>query len=174
VREFLDLEARGWKGQEGTALACNPADTRFFAALAHEGASRRQLLVYRLKLDERIIALTTVFVSGDGAFLFKTAYDEAYSRGSPGALLQAYIFANLPHQQPQVAWVDSCAAPGNDLMEELCSDRRAIQSLLVSTGRGPGDLLVASLPLFRWARRTLRRLHGRRAHRTWRSGPEVC
>ena len=37
-----------------------------------------------LFLDDRPIALKVNFVAGDGAFVFKTAYDEAFSRFSPG------------------------------------------------------------------------------------------
>ena len=55
--------------------------------------------------------------SGEGVFSFKTAFDEAFSRFSPGVLLQIENYALL--DRPGLAWADSCAAPDHPMIDSL-------------------------------------------------------
>ena len=43
------------------------------------------------------------------------------------------------------------------MINRLWPGRRTMATVLFSTGRGPGDLLVALMPLFRWGLRRLTR-----------------
>ncbi len=155
IEEFLQLEASGWKGREGSALASNAGERQYFEAIAREGFRRGQLMMSSLRLDGRPIAYKCDFLAGRGAFTFKIAFDENYARYSPGLLLEIHAIRRL-HAQSRTDWVDSCTHPRNSMFNRLWPARRSIQTRVVSTGRAPGDLAVAMLPMLAWLRRKLR------------------
>ncbi|WP_285711956.1 GNAT family N-acetyltransferase [Erythrobacter oryzae] len=132
--EFLALEAAGWKGEAGSALASAP-DTRalFEAALAGAAAAGR-LERLALRLDGRAIAMLANFITAPGAYSYKTAFDEAYARFSPGMLLQLENLALL--EREGIAWADSCAVEGHPMIERLWRDARRMVSLNIAIG-GP-------------------------------------
>jgi hypothetical protein len=152
IADFLDLEARGWKGRRGTAFACDEAARDFFVAAAKEAFRRGRLMMLSARLEGRPIAMKCNFLAGAGAFAFKIAYDESYSRFSPGVLLELENI-KLLHKSPAVEWMDSCAVSTHSMINRLWLDRRTIQTVLVATGRGLGGLLIAALPLMRWGKR---------------------
>lgn len=123
--DFLALEASGWKGQEGTALACKPGDAAFFRAACAAAFDAGRLHMLRIDLDERAIAMLVNFRHGEGAFSFKIAFDETLGRFSPGVLIE---IANLNAVQadPAIGWMDSCAAPDHPMIDSLWAERRTI------------------------------------------------
>jgi CelD/BcsL family acetyltransferase involved in cellulose biosynthesis len=132
--EFLALEAAGWKGKAGSALASAPQTTALFAeSLAGAGAAGR-LERLALRLDGRAIAMLANFITPPGAYSFKTAYDEAYARFSPGMLLQLENLALL--ERPDVQWADSCAVEGHPMIERLWRGQRHMVSCNIAIG-GP-------------------------------------
>jgi hypothetical protein len=147
--EFLKLEAGGWKGREGSALACNEANCAFFASIASAAFHRRRLLMLSLNLDKRPIAYRCSLLAEPGSFSFKIAFDEDYGRFSPGALLHLEDIRQL-HARPEIRWMDSCTSPDNSMYNRLWPERRTILSVVVGTGRSSGDLVVTLIPLFRW------------------------
>lgn len=155
VSAFLALEAAGWKGHEGTALTANPADERFFRAVVTGAFQRGRLLMHALHHAGRPIAMNCYLRSGPGGYFFKPTFDETFARFSPGRLLEVETIHRL-HGVVGVEWVDSCTRPDNELLNALWADRRTIQSLVVSTGRAPGDFVVSVLPLLRWLSRKVR------------------
>jgi hypothetical protein len=58
--------------------------------------------------------------------------------------------------------MDSCTDAGDALIKQLWADRRIIQDVLLETGRAPGPLVLAVLPLLRWLKRRLRSFFRRR------------
>ncbi|MFN7134919.1 MAG: GNAT family N-acetyltransferase, partial [Myxococcales bacterium] len=160
IEDFLALEAAGWKGREGTALASREEDRRFFTEAARGAAARRQLVFRSLRVGGRNVAMLCNFVSGSGAFAFKVAFDEAFAQASPGALLELEDIRRT-HEQGGLRWIDSCTAPGAPLMNALWRDRRMLQTSLVETGRATGKLVVSLLPLLRLVRRTTAALAAR-------------
>lgn len=155
IADFLELEARGWKGRKASALGSSEAGRLFFTRAARAAARRGRLMMLGLRLAGRWVALKCNFVSGEGAFAFKIAYDEDYARFSPGALLELENMRRF-HAQPRLRWMDSCAEPDHFMANRLWRDRRALLELVTTTGRAAGDLMVASLPLVHWVARSLR------------------
>ena len=162
IEAFLALEASGWKGRDGTAMGVDPAQRRFFedgaAALAAEG----RLGMLGLSLDGRWIALKCNFLSGNGGFAFKIAYDEVQARFSPGVLLEIETISRL-HQRPEIEWMDSCAKAGHFMADRLWTSRREISDILIGTGNLSGRLFVRALPHLQRARRILASLRGERS-----------
>jgi hypothetical protein len=64
------------------------------------------------------------FLASPGSFSFKTAFDEAFARFSPGVLLQIDNLAIL--DRPEIAWMDSCAAEQHPMIDSLWAERRAL------------------------------------------------
>ncbi|HYV35013.1 MAG TPA: GNAT family N-acetyltransferase [Gemmataceae bacterium] len=155
IESFLSLEATGWKGKQGTALACKEPDRRFFEQIALEAFRRGRLRMLALHLDGRPIAQICDFIGGDGVFSFKIAYDEAFADFSPGILLDLESIRHF-HDEECLAWVDSCNAPGPSVLTSLWTESRAMQTLIVSTGSRTGNLLIALAPKLRKLRRAMR------------------
>jgi CelD/BcsL family acetyltransferase involved in cellulose biosynthesis len=93
VDEFLALEAAGWKGARGTAIALDPALVGFYRRIARDAAARGTLALRALLLDGRAVAFHFGLVQGGVYYLPKTAYDEALGSVSPGQLLQREVLA---------------------------------------------------------------------------------
>jgi len=155
IEWFLQLEANGWKGREGTALAVHENQRRFFHTIAKEAFARQRLMMLGLFLNAKPVALKCSLLMGQGAVGFKTAYDEDYAQYSPGMLLVADNILQV-HARPELQWMDSCAVSQAELFNRLYRERRLMQTLLVSTGRRGGDLTVSLLPLLRWLKRLAR------------------
>ena len=134
--DFLALEASGWKGREGTALASRPGDAAFFRAACAAAFDAGRLHFLRIDVNGRAIAMLANFRHGEGAFSFKIAFDEGMGRFSPGVLIE---LANLHAVQgdPSIGWMDSCAAPDHPMIDSLWAERRTIvQYRIALHGRG--------------------------------------
>ncbi len=145
IAEFLVLEAAGWKGAGGSAVASAPDTRALFTEALTGAAAAGRLERLALRLDGRAIAMLVNFVTPPGAFSFKTAFDEAYARFSPGMLLQIENLALL--ERDDVEWADSCAVEGHPMIERLWRDKRRMVSRNVAIGgpirRGLFRLLMA-------------------------------
>jgi CelD/BcsL family acetyltransferase involved in cellulose biosynthesis len=154
TEEFIRLEASGWKGQRGSAIACRPDDRRFVTAAFAEGFRRGQLILTGLDLDGRPLARHSMLVGGEGAFTFKIAYDETHAAASPGILAEAdNVRQFLEHAGP--CWIDSNTARENTSYGRVWKDRRTVQRVAVGA-HGAGRLAVAALPLVRLIKHALR------------------
>jgi CelD/BcsL family acetyltransferase involved in cellulose biosynthesis len=156
IADFLELEARGWKGRNASALGSSDPGRLFFKRATHAAARRGRLMLLGLRLAGRWVAMKCNFVSGEGAFAFKIAYDEDYARFSPGTLLELENIRRF-HARPELRWMDSCADPDHFMANRLWMDRRRLADLVTTTGRAVGDVMVSSLPLLHWMSRALRR-----------------
>ena len=155
IADFLELEARGWKGRNASALGSTEAGRLFFTRTALAAARRGRLMMLGLRVGDRWVALKCNFIAGEGSFAFKIAYDEEYAKFSPGTLLELENIRRF-HSRPELRWMDSCAESDHFMVNRLWLDRRTLLDLVTTTGRAAGDLMVSSLPLFHWASRTLR------------------
>lgn len=87
LQTYLDLEAKGWKGRGGTALANDPCVVRMHEEFVREVTAKKGLRVYELKLDGQAIAMILNINCGNKTIHWKTSYDEDYSKYSPGNIL---------------------------------------------------------------------------------------
>jgi hypothetical protein len=165
TREFLDVEASGWKGQEGSALAAGEASRSFFVRVASSAFSRGRLMMLALRFNGRPIALKFNLLARSGAFSLKIGYDESYARFSPGLLLEVENVRRL-HERGDVEWMDSCAVSEHFMINRLWLDRRTIQTVLIPTGKGAGDLWVSMMPLVRWLNRRRLTLTNRKSKKS--------
>lgn len=84
---LLDIEASGWKGKQGSAIACSPAVQRFYEDLIKDLAPRKQCGVDLLKFEDRDVAGIFWFRTARTMHLQKIGFREEYSDFSPGQLM---------------------------------------------------------------------------------------
>ncbi|MBF5041095.1 GNAT family N-acetyltransferase [Aggregicoccus sp. 17bor-14] len=87
LEEGFALEASGWKGQRGTAMAQDVRTRGFYTELARESARNGRLTLYFLRLDDRAVAFQFGLTHGERYLLLKPGYDERLKECSPGQLL---------------------------------------------------------------------------------------
>lgn len=87
MEKYFELEAKSWKGRNGTAVTCDPRSAKLHHDFAREVATRNALYIYELKLDEKTIAMIINIMYDKQTIHWKTSYDEEYSRYSPGNLI---------------------------------------------------------------------------------------
>lgn len=126
---YLRLEKAGWKGEAGSALACTPAGEVFFRDVVKGAWSAGRLQFLRLDVGDRTIAMLVNFLTPPGSFSFKTVFDESYARFSPGVLVQLENLAILAN--PDIDWMDSCAAEDHPMIDSLWTERRTIVRMTV-------------------------------------------
>jgi CelD/BcsL family acetyltransferase involved in cellulose biosynthesis len=132
AERFLALERKGWKGEAGSALACDAANSAIFAQVLTGAARQGRVECLSLLFDGRDIAMLASFVTPPGAYSFKTTFDEDFARFSPGVLLQCENLAMLA--RPEVAWTDSCAVQDHAMIDHIWRERRPIARHSIAIG----------------------------------------
>jgi CelD/BcsL family acetyltransferase involved in cellulose biosynthesis len=155
LREFLELEKSGWKGKTGNPLGGNEAELGFIADAASGLAEQAGMRVVLLRMDGRPIAGGLVLSSAGRAFYFKTAYDEAFARYSPGTLITEDI-ARLLLDAPEISFVDSVADPNHPLMDRMWRGRLPISDWMIAPQGG--GVLFRVITLLEMTRQDARRI----------------
>ena len=131
AEDFFAIEAAGWKGEAGTAAAHHDDVIGFIRMALPALAAEGKVAINRLLLDGRTIAAAITLFSGDAAWYWKTAYDEHFARFAPGMLLSAALTEELA-DNAAVARTDSCAAPGNTMLDHIWSERLTLCNRLIA------------------------------------------
>jgi CelD/BcsL family acetyltransferase involved in cellulose biosynthesis len=139
IDEFLALEEAGWKGEQGSAIACNPYTAALFRSALEGAAARGRLERLAIRLDGQPLAMLATFLAPPGAFSFKTAYDERFARFSPGVLLQRENLALL--ERAGIEWTDSCAAMDHPMIDHFWRERRTVACHNIAIGGTARQLL---------------------------------
>jgi CelD/BcsL family acetyltransferase involved in cellulose biosynthesis len=131
---FLELESGGWKGEAGSALALADTTANLFRSALAGAAVQGCLERLTLTLDGKPIAMLATFLCAPGAFSFKTAFDESFSKFSPGVLLQCENLMIL--DRADIAWTDSCASADHPMIDHIWRERRTVAKISVAIGGG--------------------------------------
>jgi CelD/BcsL family acetyltransferase involved in cellulose biosynthesis len=91
LEHFLELEAAGWKGANGTAILSRPETERLYRGFARAAADCGALRLNMLELDGTLIAASFDCAFAGVACLLKTAFSEPHGRLSPGFVLLAEV-----------------------------------------------------------------------------------
>ncbi len=131
IEDFLMLEASGWKGRAGTAVA-EHQNLRHFVRSAVSGlAAEGKVSIDRILVDGRAIAATIVLRSGSSAWFWKIAYDESFARFSPGVMLSVVLTDELVEDTTMVR-ADSCATANHPMIDHLWRERLALCNRLIA------------------------------------------
>jgi CelD/BcsL family acetyltransferase involved in cellulose biosynthesis len=83
MADGLRLEAAGWKGDAGTAIAESESLERFYTLIAERAARSGTLSLLFLKTDEKRIAFAYCLRNRSTLYVLKTGYDPEYAAYSP-------------------------------------------------------------------------------------------
>ncbi|AZN72455.1 GNAT family N-acetyltransferase [Georhizobium profundi] len=144
IARFLALEASGWKGRRGTAFANDANDAAYISGASRALASRSQIEICELLVNDAVIASGLVLRSGRSAFFFKTAYDETFERYSPGVQLTVDLTRHL-FDDPAIDRADSVAIADHPMIDHVWRERIAVCDFFIPTRKGPAvNLCIAA------------------------------
>jgi CelD/BcsL family acetyltransferase involved in cellulose biosynthesis len=140
LAEVFAVEAAGWKGRRGTAMASQPQTARFYTDVARWAASRGWLRIALLRLEERPIACDFALQQGGSWYTLKAGYDEEFRSFGPGALLLAEEVAHCC-EQPNVSRIELLGQ--NDAFKSSWTKQTSPRTQIRAFDRGPAGR-------FRW------------------------
>jgi CelD/BcsL family acetyltransferase involved in cellulose biosynthesis len=173
VDEFLVMEASGWKGKAGgLAFASDPHTAAWFREWYPSWATAGRVMMLCLNVGDVSIGMQCYIRAGDGIFCFRTAYDEAYSKYGPGAMLIAAGTEYLL-EHTDAGWIDSSTDKDNAFLLELLPERRNLSTVLIGTGGALDRRAVSALPAMTKAVGEVRNAQKRWAQTRSRHRPPV-
>ena len=158
IETFLPLEASGWKGARGTALAQNDGDASFIRRATTALAASGQCEIVTLRAGETPVAAGIVLRHQDRAFFFKIGVDERFAKFSPGVQLTLELTRHLC-ADPAIASADSTASPDHPMINPIWRGRLAIGDVLIPLRSGDPvvSLIHGAMALRNAAREQARR-----------------
>jgi CelD/BcsL family acetyltransferase involved in cellulose biosynthesis len=154
---FLKLEASGWKGKRGTALAQDGGDAAFIRRGAPALAGSGQCEIVTLYAGDTPVAAAIVLRHQDRAFYFKLGIDERFAKFSPGVQLTLDLTRHLC-ADPAIASADSTAGADHPMINPIWRGRFAIGDVLLPLRpRDPVVTLIHAAMLLRKSIRDLAR-----------------
>lgn len=159
IEIFLKLEASGWKGKRGTALAQDEGDTAFIRRATSALAANGQCEIVTLTAGAVPVAAAVVLRHQDRAFYFKLGVDERFSKFSPGVQLTLELTRHLC-TDPAIAMADSTANPDHPMINPIWRERLSIGDILIPLRRNDpvASLVQTALTLRRLAREPARHM----------------
>jgi CelD/BcsL family acetyltransferase involved in cellulose biosynthesis len=142
LEAFLTLEAKGWKGQRGTAVANDTKMKQGFAAGLTAMHCNGRLKFWQINLDGRPIASLFALVDDGEATLGKIAHDEDFAKYSPGVLIILDATATLMGQQ-ELRLADSNAMPNHPMIDRIWRDRITCADILLAGPSTPSPVFTA-------------------------------
>ncbi len=127
MKEFCELEVKGWKGRAGTALLQDAKGKK----LTYETLSSPSFGLTRieaLRLNGQAIAMNIYIGGGKNALLFKPTYDETYAKYSPGSLLYFESIKQL-FKEEWTQRIDSAVLP-SDQLGSIWRQRQVFNNLI--------------------------------------------
>jgi len=128
--EFLALEAGGWKGKKRTALVTDRYHTAFAREAVSNLAAVDAVRIHTIDLNGKAIASMVVLMMGSEAYTWKTAYDEAYARYSPGKLLMGEL-TEWHLDDANIVRSDSCAMPDHPTINRFWQEREDMGTMVI-------------------------------------------
>ena len=148
--DFFTLEAAGWKGRAGTAARADAHIRDFLKAAVGALAGEGKVRIDRLLVDADPIAVMVTLRSGASVWCWKTAYDEKFSRASPGVQLLLDVTQALL-DDGSVARADSCATADHPMIDHIWRERLTLSDQLIGVGAGPAFVGACTLEACRRA-----------------------
>jgi CelD/BcsL family acetyltransferase involved in cellulose biosynthesis len=130
LETFLKLEAGGWKGGRGTALAQVEGDAAFIRRATRALAENGQCQIVTLRAGDTPVASGIVLRHQTRAFFFKIGVDERFAKYSPGVQLTLDLTRHLC-ADPKIASADSTASPDHPMINPIWRGRFAIGDVLI-------------------------------------------
>jgi CelD/BcsL family acetyltransferase involved in cellulose biosynthesis len=146
VVRYAQLEAQGWKGREGTALAPGNTQARFYDQVLQDHAAAGMASVHELWLGPQLAASRLIVRSSSALIMLKTTYDESAAKYAPGRILLRNVIEHAFEHFP-AARIEFYTDATKDQLS-WATNRRAINNIRIYRNIGTGFALH-SLRAFR-------------------------
>jgi hypothetical protein len=143
AERFMKLEARSWKGEEGTALASTDAGRLFFEEIIDVHDEIGALFCVETVIGGNPIGMTVNFVQGNTLFAFKTAYDPEFRTFSPGILTEVQSVRYFL-ETAELETAES-GTTGDSYIDEYWNDAADIMAVYVPTARWTAGLVLSAV-----------------------------
>lgn len=91
LSRFYQLESSGWKGEEGSAIACDPQIRQFYDEIAQSAERFGYLCMYSLELNGELLASHLGLSHRGRYFSPKIAYSSKFREYAPGHMIVSEI-----------------------------------------------------------------------------------
>lgn len=160
LAEGWSVEAKGWKGEGGTAVAAGAATSLFYERIAAWAMAEGLLRLSFLRLDGRVLAFAFCFEDSRTLDVLKIGFDPEYGKFAPGVLLTRHMVETAFDAGLEAYEFLGDADPYKLVWTDLTHERLRIQAFPASViGRAEATAWRRGLPL---AKRLLRRRGARR------------
>jgi CelD/BcsL family acetyltransferase involved in cellulose biosynthesis len=130
LETFLTLEASGWKGARGTALAQVDGEAAFIRRATQALAATGNCEIVTLRAGTTPVAAGIVLRHQSRAFFFKLGVDERFAKYSPGVQLTLDLTRHLC-ADPTITSADSTASADHPMINPIWRGRFAIGDVLI-------------------------------------------
>ncbi len=162
INAVIAFELTGYKAVTGVAMTTHSGEPDWVRDMCDQFRSAGRLHLYALQGGSTIIAVMLLLQAGDGLFLLKLGYDQAYARYRPGLQLQLDVIDYF-HTNTDCSWLDTCTFRDNETLLWIYPDRKQITGLFVPLSKNPMDRMA--IRSFMALRPMYRRILGIRAQR---------
>jgi CelD/BcsL family acetyltransferase involved in cellulose biosynthesis len=140
VKEYIALEASGYKARIGVAMATAPGEPEYFTDMCARFRQAGRLHLLALQAGDQVVAMEVWIRAGGGLFMPKISYDEDYASFSPGIILQTEAMKYF--HSSGARWIDTCTSENNWTLLRLYPQRRQVETLAIVLGRSMLDQAV--------------------------------
>lgn len=104
---FLEVEASGWKGKQGTcsAIKCHKNLSTFYLQVIQAFSGRKAGKINILRLDDKAISAQYALIVDDTCYLLKIGFDENFKHLSPGNIHLEYLLKYL-EKSPEIKFLN--------------------------------------------------------------------
>lgn len=164
LEEGFRVEASGWKGKSGSAIAFRAETRAFYAGIARWAAERGWLRLAFLRLDGRPLAFVLGLETEGVFYSVKSGFDPGYRRFGAGGLLRYQLLARAFSAGLSRYEFLGDAEPWKLEWTATCRDRRVFRAFAPSTAgtlqwalRGPVYRVARRMPFAKMSRRLFRK-----------------
>lgn len=102
----LEIESRGWKGQDGSDIASHASARQYYDELLRQLHHSGELRFYGLEVNGQIVAYDFGYLYRRVATSLKVSYHPDFAQYSPGHVLNSLVIQDLIRQQ-EADWIDT-------------------------------------------------------------------
>lgn len=154
----LEIESRGWKGQDGSDIASHTSACKYYNELLQQLHQTGELRFYVLEVNGRIIAYDFGYLHRRVATSLKVSYHPDFAQYSPGHVLNSLVIQDLIRQQ-EADWIDTVGEL-NEANSKWCRDSYRCQRWEIGL---PGSWSQHAVKSRAWLRAWKRQWDERRA-----------
>lgn len=125
LEDYCQLENSGWKGRTGGSIQSTPDVYSYYQEVYNTAINSGRMEFQGLFNQCEVLAISLRICSKNKGFDLKTSYNEMFKELYPGVVLEIQNLKALSNSAFEM--IDSCATPGNRLINRIWPEQRNIQ-----------------------------------------------